>query len=96
MATDEELRQEAVERIKERRGFYVHLGAYFIVNAALFALCAIIGGGYYWPMWTLLGWGIGVAFHGLAVLIEGQQLTDERVQREMAKMRGGMSGPTTA
>lgn len=96
MAADDEIRKEAVERIKERQGFLVHLGIYAIVNLGLFGLWAMTGGGYYWPIWTAFGWGIGLAFHGLSVVIEGQELTDERVEREMAKMRGGMSGPRPA
>ena len=53
--------------LKARRGFFIHLGIYLIVNILLFAQWAIVTpGASYWPVWTTLGWGIGVAFHGLA------------------------------
>jgi hypothetical protein len=28
-------------------------------------------GGYFWPIWPMLGWGIGLASHGLASLWGG-------------------------
>ena len=73
MATDEELRAEAVDRLQARRGFFVHLGVYIIVNAALFLQWAIVTpGAGYWPIWTLFGWGVGLAFHGLAVFVRNK------------------------
>jgi hypothetical protein len=95
MVSDDELREQAIKRLKDRRGFFVHLTVYVIVNAALFALWAMSGGGYYWPMWTAFGWGIGVAFHGLAVLFPEKEPTAAAVDREIARLRGaGMSGPS--
>jgi len=94
MATDEELRAEAVDRLQARRGFFIHLGVYIIVNAALFLQWAIVTpGAGYWPIWTLFGWGVGLAFHGLAVFAGGRQPDEARIEREMTKMRGGTSGP---
>ena len=26
-------------------------------------------GGYFWPVWPMLGWGIGLASHGLATRV---------------------------
>ena len=94
MATDEELRAEAVERLQARRGFFVHLGVYIIVNAALFLQWAIVTpGAGYWPIWTLFGWGVGLAFHGLAVFAGNKEPDEARIEREMTKMRGHTGGP---
>jgi hypothetical protein len=78
MAAEDELRDEAVERIKERRGFLVHLAIYAVVNVAMFALWAIAGGGFWMGLWLTVGWGIGLGFHGLSVLIENQEMSTER------------------
>lgn len=49
--------------------FKRHLGTYIIVIAFLWAIWyfteAVKGGSrhYPWPVWPMLGWGIGVAFH---------------------------------
>ncbi len=93
MIADDELRQEAVERLNERRGFLVHLGAYLIVNAALLVLWTLSGGGYYWPVWTAFGWGIGVAFHAWGVLVGHTEPSETRIKREMRRMREGIGRP---
>ena len=54
--TDEELRELAVKRLKEKREFWQHLVAYVVVNAALIGIWALGGGGYFWPGWVLFGW----------------------------------------
>jgi eukaryotic-like serine/threonine-protein kinase len=41
----------------------IHLVVYLAVNAFLIAIWAITGGGYFWPIWVILGWGLGVAIH---------------------------------
>ena len=43
--------------------------------------------GYFWPIWPMLGWGIGLASHGLATLglaNAGSGWRDHRAAREMA------------
>ena len=37
-----------------------HLTAFLLVNLMLIAIWAATGAGYFWPIWPLLGWGIGV------------------------------------
>jgi hypothetical protein len=33
------------------------------VNGLLVIIWAVGGGGYFWPVWPIAGWGIGVAFN---------------------------------
>ena len=40
-----------------------HARAYVAVSVLLVAIWAFTGAGYFWPIWPILGWGIGV-FHG--------------------------------
>jgi hypothetical protein len=37
-----------------------HVRAYVAVNVMLVAIWALTGAGYFWPVWPILGWGIGV------------------------------------
>jgi hypothetical protein len=47
--------------------FRRHLLSYVLVMALLVAIWLLTSpGGYFWPAWPMLGWGIGVASHGLA------------------------------
>jgi uncharacterized small protein (DUF1192 family) len=51
----------------DRRDFQEHLRAYLMVMVLLVAIWALTGAGYFWPVWPMLGWGIGVWSHAAAV-----------------------------
>src|SRR3954470_15090866 len=53
-----------------RQGFRIHLTFYVLVNLLLIGIWAASGGGYFWPIWPILGWGMGLAGHA-APLIAG-------------------------
>ena len=48
--------------------FRIHLAVYLVVNVMLIGIWAASGGGYFWPIWPLLGWGIAVGCHGAPLL----------------------------
>ena len=83
---EEQVRIEATQRIQARRGFWRHLGAYVIVNAALIGVWAATGAAYFWPGWILGGWGIGLAFHGWNVFV-GKPIGEDEIKREMDRLR---------
>ena len=56
-------REEARNRLQDRRDFSSHLVAYVVVNAFLIGVWAVTGAGYFWPAWVLAGWGIGLVLH---------------------------------
>ncbi len=56
----------ARRRLVAERGFYVHLMTYVAVISGLFLVNLITGSGRWWFIWPALGWGIGIAAHGLA------------------------------
>lgn len=41
-----------------------HLRAYIAVNLMLVAIWALTGAGYFWPIWPIVGWGIGLIADG--------------------------------
>jgi eukaryotic-like serine/threonine-protein kinase len=51
-----------------RQSFKIHLTFYLLVNVLLIGIWAASGGGYFWPVWPILGWGIGLAAHGAPLL----------------------------
>jgi hypothetical protein len=54
-------------RLKSRKvGFYSHLWSYLIVNGALLLINNFTPGPW-WFQWSVLGWGIGLAFHFKAI-----------------------------
>jgi hypothetical protein len=47
--------------------FEWHARIYLLVNLFLVAIWAVTSGfGYFWPIWPILGWGLGLAVHAIA------------------------------
>lgn len=89
---DKELRERALARIQQRRGFFTHLGSYVLVNAILWIIWAVndaaADSGIPWPAWVTLFWGIGVVWHAWNTFGRNE-ITEADVSREMDKMRAG-------
>lgn len=64
---EEERYFKARKRVEEIKGFYGNLIAYVVVNVGLMVLNLLTSPGYLWFFWPMLGWGIGVLFHGMKV-----------------------------
>ncbi|WP_300566407.1 2TM domain-containing protein [Flavobacterium sp.] len=65
--TEAERLQQAKDRVKEIKGFYGNLTAYVIFNGFFLVVNLMTSPEQLWFYWPLLGWGIGVIFHGLRV-----------------------------
>jgi hypothetical protein len=88
MATDEELREQAIKAIKKKRDFWGHVVAYCIVNAFLIVLWYFNGRGYFWPGWVMGGWGIGLAFNAWDAYGRGNRpISEAEIQHEIDKRR---------
>jgi len=60
-----ERRKHAGSRCSEQ-SFRAHAISYVLVMCLLVAIWALTSrGGYFWPVWPMLGWGIGLVAHGL-------------------------------
>jgi hypothetical protein len=55
------------KRAHDRRGFYIHLGVYVIVNAGLAILDVTRSPDHLWFFWPLAGWGLGILANAAAV-----------------------------
>ena len=64
---DNQRQRRARTWVKALLGFYIHATVYGTVNAGLLLLNLLTSPGYLWFLWPLVGWGIGLAAHGLAV-----------------------------
>jgi hypothetical protein len=76
-------RAQARQRLKVKRDFGWHVATYVIVNGFLTFIWTL-GGGSFWPIWVMVPWGIGLAFHGAYTLL-GRPISERDVQREMGK-----------
>jgi len=82
MSDQDERRREAIERVKAKRAFGLHLALYIAVNLLLIVVWALTGAGYFWPVWPLLGWGIGLAAHYWITYLQ-KPITEDDIRREM-------------
>ena len=48
------------------KAFQAHASIFVMVNLFLIAIWAAAGAGYFWPIWPILGWGLGVGIHAWA------------------------------
>lgn len=92
MVTDEHteealLRQRAVRQLKKRRDFYGHLLVFVLVNAAVITIWAWLGdGGFFWPGFLILGWGIGLVMNAWDVFYRSYE-DEGQIQREIERLR---------
>jgi hypothetical protein len=78
-------RQKAIRRLNQKRHYRRQVVNYLAVNTGLIVIWLLGGGGYFWPIWPILGWG-------LALLIQGWKLThpqlpfsEEEIQQEIQR-----------
>jgi hypothetical protein len=84
---DDKAYERAKERVEEKVGFISNLAAYVIINAFLLWLDFREDRTIDWAYWPLIGWGIGLVFHGLYtfVLGEGSALKERMIKKEMER-----------
>lgn len=85
--TDEELREQAILQLKKKRDFRSHIFIYALVNTMLVVIWAVTGAGFFWPVFPILGWGIGVAANAWDVYAR-KPISEDEIQRESARLRG--------
>jgi len=78
--------QAAIERIEARRAFGRHAALYAGVNLLLIVIWALTGHGYFWPIWPILGWGVGLGANYWATFLR-RPISDDEIRREMEKGR---------
>ena len=77
-----------MKRLEDQRGFWRLAGIFAIVWAILTAVWALAGGGYFWPVWAILGMSIALAFTGLAAYGPRRSpIAEKRIRREMERQR---------
>lgn len=85
--TDQEIEHLAHRRARAKMGWIVHACVYVAVNAVLLIVHASRGHGGAWPLFPALGWGFGLAMHGISVFLRGSgALRGRLVDRERRRL----------
>jgi fatty acid desaturase len=88
--SEQEIYEEARKRVKRKRDFYSHLGAYVIVNIVLVVIWALSGSGYMWFLWPLGIWGVFVLWNFIEVFLLDNVLSEKSaIDKEIEKMKRG-------
>jgi len=70
----------------ERNEFRGHLIAYVIVNGFL-SIMSLITSDYFWAIWPILGWGIGLAFHAVETFMVDEEKIEQGARKLLKKER---------
>lgn len=77
--------EKAVKRVRALKSFYIHLIVYVAVNIGLIGINMMSSAETLWFIYPLLGWGIGIAAHGLSVVSQGTLLGAEWEEKQIEK-----------
>ncbi len=84
--SEDRLRDQAITSLKKKREFQVHFLAFVLVNAMLVVIWALSNDrGFFWPIFPILGWGLGLAFHAREVY--ARPPSESSIEREMDRLR---------
>ena len=83
-ANADPLRDRAAKRLREKRDLTAHTLAYATVNGFLIAIWLATGASFFWPVFPLFGWGIGLAFNAWNVY--GPEPDEQRITREIERL----------
>jgi 2TM domain len=80
------LRAKAVKQLKKQRDFRSHVLVYVLVNTLLVVIWVMTDShGFFWPVFPIAGWGIGVIMNARDVYGR-QEITEDDIDREMHRL----------
>jgi hypothetical protein len=95
------IRRRAEKRVKKRAEFVQHLAIYVVANVLLWIMFLVMSAITHnpepliAPMLSTLGWGIGVAIHGIVTFAESptadairERAIEREIRREVERMDG--------
>jgi hypothetical protein len=86
---NQEAYQRAKKRVQAKIGFYIHLAVYVGVNILLIIINLATSPQYYWFRWPLLGWSIGLFFHGMSIFVfsggKFKEIKEKMIEEEMKR-----------
>jgi hypothetical protein len=87
--TGEEIDALARRRAGAKLGWYVHAAFYLLVNLFLLAISEHGFGQRRWTVFPVLGWGLGLALHGVSVFVlgTGSELHERMVRKERERLQ---------
>lgn len=76
----------ASRRINDVKSFWIHAIVFALVMPLLFVVNYATFDGDWWVQWPLLGWGIGLACHAIAVYGLGSWLSPSWEEKKISEL----------
>ena len=78
----------ALARVRKIKGFYIHATQYVVIIAFLCVVNLLTFPHYLWVRWAALGWGLGLALHGLRAFDKIPFLNGDWERRQVERYLG--------
>jgi len=85
---ESEIRRVVEAKYEERNALLIHLASYAGVNVMVWMIWLTTSGGFPWPLFVTVSWGIGMVGHLLDYYHKhggGAQKREERIQEEVTR-----------
>ena len=81
-----EERERARTRVEKRRDLRTHALVFVLVNAGIVGIWAITdSGGFFWPLFPMVFWGIGLLMNAWDVYISSD-ISEQEIDHEISSM----------
>ena len=84
-ANERAIEHLALRRARAKLGWGLHAAVFLAVNTGLVALS--LATGRHWAIYPLLGWGLGLAIHGLVTMLSLSGWRERAVEREIEALK---------
>jgi hypothetical protein len=81
----DDLRSRAIARLRARSEFRRHLLIYVAINAFVVLIWWWTGVGFFWPIFPIFFWGIGIVAHAWQTY-GSDEFSEERIRREINRL----------
>ena len=87
-AHEDEIRDRAVESLKAKRALRTQIGMWVIISALLIGIWAVAGAGFFWPVFPIGGWAIGLVVQSWNIYGPGAKpISEDEIARESERLR---------
>ena len=85
---EQALRERAIKQLKKRRDLTAHAIVYVLFNGFVVIIWAVTGQGFFWPIFLMVPWGIGLVMNAFDVY-RGNEFNEDEIAREMNRLQTG-------
>ena len=87
MESNDQLRETAIWSLKKKQAFWNYLRIWLTVSTAVVIIWWFsTPGGYFWPVWPILGMAVAVPIIGYAAF-KKPGLSEKKIEQEMARLK---------